>query len=363
MDVEVVSVQEESHSGTWEPVYGEKNRYDDNFNALTIKFGQKENKQAPALVFRAYNQGVAFKYGINGNADEEITIKEEMSEFSLPRNSTAWVTYGAQGIITEMPVEKIKKGAERPLVIKENDGVYVALGEAALINYGRMKFSKNKSGGSSLISDIDGTVTLSLPAETPWRYIMAGEKPGDILENNYLLLNLNEPNQIKDVSWIRPGKVIREITLTTKGAMEAVDFAVKHNLQFVEFDAGWYGPEFDKSSDATTITLDPKRSKGPFDLHKIIRYAKEKNIGIILYVNGVAMLKQLDEILPLYEKWGIAGVKYGFVGVGTQKWTTWLLDAIRKAADHHIMVDVHDEYRPTGFMRTYPNFMTCEGVR
>jgi alpha-glucosidase len=75
------------------------------------------------------------------------------------------------------------------------------------------------------------------------------------------------------------------------------------------------------------------------------------------------MLKQLDEILPLYEKWGIAGVKYGFVGVGTQKWTTWLLDAIRKAADHHIMVDVHDEYRPTGFMRTYPNFMTCEGVR
>jgi alpha-glucosidase len=74
-DVEVVSVQEESHSGTWEPVYGEKNRYDDNFNALTIKFGQKENRQAPALVFRAYNQGVAFKYGINGNADHEISIK------------------------------------------------------------------------------------------------------------------------------------------------------------------------------------------------------------------------------------------------------------------------------------------------
>jgi alpha-glucosidase len=145
--------------------------------------------------------------------------------------------------------------------------------------------------------------------------------------------------------------------------MSCIDFAVKHNLQFVEFDAGWYGNEHEKTSDATTITLDPKRSKGPFDLHEIIRYGNEKNIGVILYVNRLAMLKQLDDILPLYEKWGVKGVKYGFVGVGSQYWTVLLHDAIRKAAAHHLMVDVHDEYRPTGYERTYPNFMTCEGIR
>jgi len=281
----------------------------------------------------------------------------------LPENSIGWVTYSAQGTINEIPINKIKKAAERPLVVKENNGLYLALGEAALLDYARMKFVRKGNGSFSLVSSLDGKVKLTLPAKTPWRYIMAADKPGDLLENNYLILNLNEANKIKDLSWIKPGKVIREVTLTTKGGMACVDLAKKHNLQFVEFDAGWYGCEYDDTSDAATITLDPKRSKGPLDLHKVIRYGKEKNIGIILYVNRKAMLKQLDEILPLYEKWGIAGVKYGFVGVGSQQWTTWLLDAIRKAADHHLMVDVHDEYRPTGFMRTYPNFMTCEGIR
>ncbi len=192
---------------------------------------------------------------------------------------------------------------------------------------------------------------------------MAGSNIGEVLENNYLLQNLNKPNQLDDVSWIKPGKVIREISLTTQGGKDCVDFATQHNLQFVEFDAGWYGHEYNDSSDATTITLDPKRSKGPFDLHEIIRYGNEKNIGIILYVNRRAMLKQLDDILPLYEKWGVKGVKYGFVGVGSQYWTNWLHEAVRKAAEYHLMVDAHDEYRPTGYERTYPNFMTSEGVR
>jgi len=192
---------------------------------------------------------------------------------------------------------------------------------------------------------------------------MAADKPGQILENNYLILNLNQPNRIEETSWIRPGKVIREITLTTKGGIACVDFAAKHNLQFVEFDAGWYGHEYDKDSDATTISVDPKRSKGPLDLHEVISYAEGKGIGIILYVNRRALEKQLDEVLPLFRSWGIKGVKYGFVNVGSQEWTTWLHEAVRKAADHQLMVDIHDEYRPTGFSRTYPNLMTQEGIR
>ncbi|NPA36971.1 MAG: glycoside hydrolase family 97 protein [Chlorobi bacterium] len=362
-NTEVLSVTKDSHKGTWKPVYGEKNIYNDNYNSLKLMLKSKSDKEIVSVVFRCYNEGVAYRYEFENENKDSITIKKELSEFVLPENSTAWVTYSAQGLINEIPVEDIKKPAERPLVVKEENGLYLALGEAALVDYARMKFIRKKKGSSALVAVLDGDVNLLLPAKTPWRYIMAGEKTGDILENNYLLLNLNEPNKLKDVSWIKPGKVIREITLTTKGGRECVDFAVEHNLQFVEFDAGWYGHEYDDLSDATTITVDPKRSEGPLELHKIIRYAKERNVGIILYVNRRAMLKQLDEILPLYEKWGVAGVKYGFVGVGTQQWTNWLLDAVRKAADHHLMVDVHDEYRPTGFMRTYPNFMTCEGVR
>ena len=177
------------------------------------------------------------------------------------------------------------------------------------------------------------------------------------------ILNLNEPNKIEDTSWLKPGKVIREVTLTTTGGIACVDFAAKHNLQYVEFDAGWYGNEYDNSSDASTVTVDSKRSPGPLDLQKVVDYGKKKGVGVILYVNRRALEKQLDELLPLYKSWGIAGLKYGFVNVGPQKWTTWLHDAVRKAADYNLMVDIHDEYRPTGYSRTYPNLMTQEGIR
>ena len=94
----------------------------------------------------------------------------------------------------------------------------------------------------------------------------------------------------------------------------------------------------------------------------MIRYADERGIGIILYVNRRALERQLDEILPLYRQWGVKGVKYGFVHVGSQPWTAWLHEAVRKAAEHQLMVDIHDEYRPTGYSRTYPNLMTQEGI-
>jgi alpha-glucosidase len=145
--------------------------------------------------------------------------------------------------------------------------------------------------------------------------------------------------------------------------MACFDFAIKHNLQYIEFDNGWYGDEHDDASDATTITVDPKRSKGPLDLHGVIKYAESKGVGIILYVNKKSLEKQLDEVLPLLKSWGVKGIKYGFVNVGSQKWTSWLHDAVRKAAANKLMVDIHDEYRPTGYSRTYPNLMTQEGIR
>jgi alpha-glucosidase len=177
------------------------------------------------------------------------------------------------------------------------------------------------------------------------------------LENNSILLNLNDSCALVDTSWIKPGKVIREVTLTTVGGKACVDFAVKYGLQYVLFDAGWYGRERDPKSDARCVSVGTS-----LDLPEVIGYGKERGIGVILYVNHIAAERQLDEILPLYRKWGVKGVKYGFVNVGAQQWTSWLHMAIRKAAENQLMVDVHDEYRPTGYTRTYPNLMTVEGI-
>lgn len=140
---------------------------------------------------------------------------------------------------------------------------------------------------------------------------------------------------------------------------------MKRNLQYIHFDAGWYGFEYDKASDATTVTLDPRRNPdiNALNLKEVVAYAKERGIGVILYVNQRALQQQLDEILPLYKSWGIAGIKFGFVQVGSQVWTKWMHEAVKKCADYGLMVDIHDEYRPTGFSRTYPNLMTQEGIR
>lgn len=158
---------------------------------------------------------------------------------------------------------------------------------------------------------------------------------------------------------------MREVTLSTEGAKSLVDFAVKRHLQYILFDAGWYGPEGDKSSDATTVTLDPHRNPkiDALNLQEVIAYAKLNGIGVILYVNQRALQQQLDEILPLYKSWGVSGIKFGFVQVGSQVWTKWMHEAVMKCAKYGLMVDIHDEYRPTGFSRTYPNLMTQEGIR
>lgn len=157
---------------------------------------------------------------------------------------------------------------------------------------------------------------------------------------------------------------MREVTLSTKGAKELVDFAAKRHLQYIHFDAGWYGAEESAASDASRVNVDPRRNPiNDLDLQQVINYAKSKGIGVFLYVNQRALVKQLDTLLPLYEKWGVAGIKFGFVHVGSHRWTQWLHEAVKKCAAHHLMVDIHDEYRPTGFSRTYPNLLTQEGVR
>lgn len=357
----------QTYDSTWLPVYGERDHIRDNYNESIVSITH-ENQRNPVLqiVVRAYDSGIAFRYRFaeNENGGPYIHITAESTEFNFQANTKAWFTPRAQSLHQLLPLKNWPDESDRPLTLELPNGLFVCLAEAQMTNYSRTKFKLNPDKENSILTSIYGDVDEIAPFSTPWRVIMVAEKAGYLLANNDLILNLNPPCQITDLSWIRPGQVMREVTLSTSGAKKLVDFAVAHNIKYIHFDAGWYGYEYHVSSDATEVKVDPRRNpKGDLDLQEVIRYAKSKGIGVFLYVNQRALATQLDTILPLYEKWGIAGIKFGFVQVGSHRWTTWLHEAVMKCAKHHLMVDIHDEYRPTGFSRTYPNLMTQEGVR
>ena len=357
----VANVENKSVQNSWKPPYGERSEYPDNYNESiitleSIETGEKEL----AIQFRAYNEGIAFRYKFL--KDEDITIEEELTEFSVNADDMAWAANASQSRISEMKISEMKDAKERPLLIKKSESLFLAIGEAAQIDYARMKLVSKEESGKIQVR-LGSNVVEDKAFSTPWRFVMAGNNAGEILENNYLILNLNEPNEIADTSWLRPGKVIRDLTLTTNGAKAYIDFAAEHNLQYVIESAGWYGKEFTTEADASTVTVDPDRSTGPLDMEEVVNYGKEKGIDILVYVNKNQLEKQLDEILPLYEDWGLKGIKYGFVRTGDQKWTSWMHEAVRKAAKHKMVLSIHDDYRPVGYTRTYPNLMTQEGIR
>lgn len=354
---------------TWNPVYGERDLIRDHYSSYMLELCRESDDPRMAHIpvvieVRAYNEGVAFRYNFTGGS--YLKINEEYTEFKFPAGSMAYFTQRAQTVHQLLPLKDWPGDgqSDRPLLVQLPEYGYVCLAEAQVVDYVRTKFCLGPKE-NTIYTAMYGPVEEIAPYHTPWRVIMYGEKAGTILQNNYIFYNLNPECKIDNTSWIRPGKVMREVTLTTQGGKALVDFALKRKLQYVHFDAGWYGWEYDKASDATTVTLDPRRNPNPdaLDLLEVIKYAKKRGIGVILYVNQRALQQQLDDILPLYKKWGVAGIKFGFVQVGSQVWTKWMHEAVAKCAKYGLMVDIHDEYRPTGFSRTYPNLMTQEGVR
>ncbi|MFD0991112.1 glycoside hydrolase family 97 N-terminal domain-containing protein [Mariniflexile jejuense] len=345
-------------SNTWKPIFGERNTIENNYNELVLTFEQKASSNYKMdIQLRAYNQGVAFRYYFHTNPTGiYYHITEENTEFTFAKNTKAWFEPWAQGTYELLPLNDWPTESERPLTLELENGLYACIAEAGLVDFVRTKFKlsdlKKNTIKTALYESIDKVPYFG----TSWRVIMAADTAGELIENNDILLNLNEPSAIKDTNWIKPGKIVRDISLTEKGAKAWIDFAAEHNLQYVLFDWKWYGPSFTFDSDARTVDID-------LDLQSVIDYGKEKGIGIWVYVNQQALLKQDFEIFPLYKEWGVVGVKYGFVQVGSHRWTTWLHESIKRAADNQLMVNIHDEFRVTGEQRTLPNIMTVEGIR
>ena len=356
---------------TWKPVYGERNIEYNHYNELILKFQKGGDDKSSItdngydkrryyfmdLVVRAYNEGIAFRYhfpqATNGLF---LHITGEQTQFTLPEGTMAYYERWAQGPYSLVPLKNWTDECERPLTLKLSNGLIIALAEAEMIDYTRMKFRLSDKKANTLQASLYGSADVITPYNTPWRIIMAADKAVDLINNNQIILNLNPENKITDTSWIKPGKVIRS-GLSREEAKACVDFAAERGLQYVHLDAGWYGPEMSVSSDATTVGKDKN-----IDFPELTNYAAGKGIGIFVYVNQRALYQQLDEILPLYKKWGIKGIKFGFVQIGNQQWSTWLHEAVKKCAEYEILVDIHDEYRPTGFSRTYPNLLTQEGI-
>lgn len=362
-NLEIEGVTTSKQDTVWHPVYGERSEIRDCYNAWEVVIRRQNSRDKIILDIRAYDEGVAFRYRFPGG--NYLKITDEYTEYTMPEGTKAYFTPKAQTPYNYLSLEGWPGESDRPLLMTLPEGPYVCLTEAQVVDYVRTKFKLDPDKKNTILSSMYGPVEDIAPYYTPWRVIMCADKAGRILEHNDLLLNLNPPCRIKDTSWIKPGKVMREVTLTTEGGKALVDFAVKRNLQYIHFDAGWYGFEYDKASDATTVTLDPRRNPktDALNLKEVVAYAKQHGIGVILYVNQRALQQQLDEILPLYKSWGISGIKFGFVQVGSQVWTKWMHEAVKKCAEYGLMVDIHDEYRPTGFSRTYPNLMTQEGIR
>ena len=362
----VLNVQKSTNDSSWRPLYGEQEEIRDHYAQMKITVEDALYRRM-VLTFRAYDEGVAERVTFpQQKAFEQLTILAELTQFRFAGDHKAWLTQTAQGAYETRPISKmdVMRKYERPFVMKAADGTYFSILEAGSVDYARTKIGLDSRVPYAVVSRLGGPVRFRTPYSTPWRLVMAAPNPSALLQRSYMLPNLSPLCRVDDVSWIKPGKQMRDMSITKEGSFAIIDLAEKLGLDYLEIDAGWYGDERKMKSDATTVT--PSRSRGTFtkkDLLDVISHARSKGLGVILYVNRRALEQQIDELLPLFRKWGVAGIKFGFVNVGPQEWTKWLHDSIAKCAEYEIVVDVHDEYRPTGTERTYPNFLTAEGIR
>ena len=375
-DLELKGEERTTVDTTWAPLYGENARIRDHYNQLVLHYEKGSNGQgtvadgydkrkyyAMDIVVRAYDEGIAFRYHFPETANSLfLHITGERTTFHMPQGTMGWYEEWAQGPYTRRPlttretVDGTWYESERPLLLQLPTGEYVALLEAAMKDYARGKF--RLKADNELQVAMYGCADIISPYDTPWRVVMAAERAVDLINHKELVLNLNTERKNADWSWVRPGKAFRSSKLTREGIMRSIDYCKDFGFDYVELDAGWYGPEGKVESDATTVA-----ETRDFSMPDICAYAKSKGIGVWVYVNQRALFRQLDQLLPLYRQWGISGIKFGFVQIGSQQWSTWLHQAVEKCAEYGIMIDIHDEYRPTGLSRTYPHLLTQEGIR
>ncbi|MFC4222051.1 glycoside hydrolase family 97 protein [Flagellimonas marina] len=365
-DVSLKSVDKSSFEETWYPVIGKNTEVLNQYNEYTFHLQDSETGTGSYdIIFRCYNDGFAYRYVLHDGGENEIQILCERTKLRFSDDFTFWAynrenanlgpLHSNDTSLTEVKI---------PMVVKTKHDLYLGIHEAAILRYAPATL---KSEGKNLSFNVSETTDHG-PITTSWRTFIVGDQPGDLVNSN-LLQNLNEPCKIEDTSWIKPGKSMwdwrvwgykaadgYEYLLDTKTHKRFIDFAADNNIQYLLIDADWYGPEFSADSDPTAA------SRRGFDIEECMAYAKDHDVGIILYLNDVGAKKfGLDRVLKQFVDWGAVGVKYGFMKGTWEEKVRHTTEVIEICAKYKLMVDFHDNpVPPSGDERTYPNLVTRE---
>jgi len=326
------------HSSHFVWPLGEDSVIDNTYTELEVSFRGVETR----LDVRLYDGALAFRYLAKGN------IRGELTGYNLPGPYTIY-QYNQESVFTPVAVDTMRKTCDLPATLT-NGRYYLSIGEAD--NEGYTKAELAVRGGLLRVVYPRDTV-VGVSGATPWRTISVARSAVGLHAFSQLYLKLVPGGSGARAS--APGKLIRS-ALTTRAGMDCIDFAAAHRCRYILFDAGWYGSEWRGSSD-------PRTPIAAIDMPAVIRHGKEKGIGVILYVNYVGLRAHLDSLLPLYKSWGVSGMKFGFVDGLTQEGLRWLVWAIEKVNDYGFVLDIHDNYKPTGLSRKWPGLLTQEGIR
>ena len=398
-DYSLVAVDTSSFDDTWEQPWGEQRLIRNSYNEMTVRLANT-NGHKLNLVFRAYDDGVAFRYAFPEQQNlDEFVVMDELTEFNLANDHTAWWTPAYEGNRYEYEYAKNKVSelnlVHTPLTLEGTGDLYISIHEAALYDYSSMVLKGD--GTSRLKADLvpysttdDAKAYLKAPFSTPWRTIQLAEKPGDLI-TNYMILNLNEPNKLGDVSWVQPGKYIGvwwemfvnlgtwhqgpKHAANTKNVKKYIDFASKHGFDGVlveGWNEGWDG---DWMNGGTKFNF--TKPYPDYDIEELTKYAADRGVYIIGHHETGADIEnyesQLEEAYKYLADHGMKTVKTGYVEHGDtlanglyhhgQAFVQHFQRVTEMGAKHQVMIVAHEPIKDTGIRRTYPNMVSREGAK
>jgi alpha-glucosidase len=391
-DMREVAVHPRQHDETYTIPVGKTSSVRDHYNSAVVDFADNAGRKM-SIEVRAYDDGVAFRYLLPEQAGAKtVRIEKELTEFNYAKDATLYplIVDGFQSSYEDEYQQRQVNGIHRewlmalPLLAEVPGAGWVAVTEADIENYAGMYLKKGdaRNGLRAELSprvDEQGkeekgiAVETNPPVTTPWRVLMIGDEPGRLVESN-IVLNLNPPSKVADTSWIKAGKsawdwwsgeaapsVSFKTGMNTATMKHYIDFASTSGFPYMLIDAGWAlanrkGPA-DYAAVADITKVDPQ-----IDMPELLRYAKEKNVRIWLWSHWTSVDKYMEQAFPLFEQWGVAGVKIDFMNRDDQQMTAWYRRVAELAAQHHLMIDFHGAFKPDGLRRTYPNVVTREGV-
>jgi len=401
--LEIVGVSQSSKDETWEQPWGERQFVRDHHNEMLVSFAHDDGSKAFDLRVRAFDDGVAFRYEVPDTGTRVIT--EELTDFGLDQEAMAWwIKAGAYNryeyLYETTPIADVHR-AHTPFTAKLPDGPFISIHEAALVDYSGMWLNQRREGvlKADLAPRSDGgKVHIDGAFKTPWRTLQIADKAAD-LGNSDMILNLNEPNALGDISWIKPSKYIgiwwcmhiaecswgsgEKHGATTERTQAYIDFAAEHGFDGVlveGWNEGWDGDWFSNGEVFSFTQPYPD-----FDLEGLTSYAADKGVYLIGHHETSGNLtnyeRQMEDAFALYQRVGIPAVKSGYVadagdlvrhdenGKKRYEWhdgqlaVDHHLKAIQTAAKYKISVNAHEPVKDTGLRRTYPNWLSREGVR